>query len=84
MSLFYTGSQQEAIRILLALLDNKDEYSLLAQDALFLISSELRKYDIIQKDTVEKEAIGNIVPVKYKESLLQKLINKIKKIFNRK
>lgn len=48
MSLFYTGSQQEAIKILLSLLDNKDEYSLLAQDALFLISSELRKYDIME------------------------------------
>ena len=48
MSLFYTGSQQEAIDILLSLLDKKDEYSLLAQDALFLISSELRKYNIME------------------------------------
>ena len=53
-------------------------------DIKYHVDELLRKYDIIQKDTVEKEAIGNIVPVKYKESLLQKLINKIKKIFNRK
>lgn len=53
-------------------------------DIKYHVDELLRKYDIIQKDTVEKEAIDNIVPVKYKESLLQKLINKIKKIFNRK
>lgn len=53
-------------------------------DIKYHVDKLLRKYDIIQKDTVEKEAIDNIVPVKYKESLLQKLINKIKKIFNRK
>lgn len=48
MSLFYTGSQQEAIDILLSLLDKKNEYSLLAQDALFLISSELKRYNIME------------------------------------
>ena len=48
MSLFYTGSQQQSLDILLSLLDNKDEYSLLAQDALFLISSELKKYNIME------------------------------------
>lgn len=48
MSLFYTGNQQEAVEVLLSILEINDEYSMLAQDALFLIASELKRYNIME------------------------------------
>ena len=53
-------------------------------DIKYHVDELLRKYDIKHKDIEEKETIDNKVAVKYEESLLQRLINKIKKIFNRK
>ena len=47
LSLFYTGSQKEAVDVLLEVLKTEGEYSILAQDALFLISSDLKRYSIM-------------------------------------
>lgn len=52
-------------------------------DIKYHVDELLRKYDIKHKDIEEKATIDNKVPVKYKESLLQRLINKIKKIFTK-
>lgn len=52
-------------------------------DIKYHVDELLRKYDIKHKDIEEKATIDNKVAVKYKESLLQKLINKIKKIFTK-
>ena len=49
LSLFYTGSQKEAVEVLLEVLNTEGEYALLAQDALFLIASELKRYDIMEE-----------------------------------
>ena len=49
LSLFYTGSQKESIDVLLEVLASEGEYSMLAQDALFLISSELKRYDVMEE-----------------------------------
>lgn len=49
LSLFYTGSQKEAVEVLLEVLKTEGEYAVLAQDALFLISSELKRYDIMEE-----------------------------------
>ena len=49
LSLFYTGSQKEAVDVLLEVLKTEGEYSILAQDALFLISSELKRYSIMEE-----------------------------------
>lgn len=49
LSLFYTGSQKEAVDVLLEVLQTDGEYSMLAQDALFLIASELKRYDLMEE-----------------------------------
>ena len=72
MSLFYTGSQQESIKVLLELLDKKNEYSLLAQDALFLISSELRKYNIMEEAVAKNIDFTNYSLSKWIEYLYAK------------
>lgn len=49
ISLFYTGNKKESIDVLLEVLKNDDEYSIMAQDALFLITSELKLYDVMEE-----------------------------------
>ncbi len=72
MSLFYTGSQKEAVKVLLDVLDDKNEYSLLAQDALFLISSELRKYSIMEEAVAKNITFTNYSLSKWIEYLYSK------------
>ncbi len=72
MSLFYTGNHQDAVNALLDVLDTKDEYSQLAQDALFLISSELRKYNIMEEAVAKNIEFTNYSFSKWIEYLYSK------------
>ena len=45
----YSVGIKEAVEVLLEVLNTEGEYALLAQDALFLIASELKRYDIMEE-----------------------------------